>query len=86
MKPEYVPKTHGYIVPWDPPQFGIPDQVLEELARQLEQEVVALAQAGAKEDEDASQQSSPQNNPSPATAIPLTLKTFDISIYDNFQF
>ena len=63
VKSRYVPKTHGHIVPWDPPPFEIPDQVLHRLALKLEEEVVSLAQADAETMEDASQQSSPQSNP-----------------------
>lgn len=36
----YMPKSHGRIVPWVPPRFGIPDEVMRRLADVLEKEAV----------------------------------------------
>ncbi|KAI0780320.1 hypothetical protein C8Q74DRAFT_1264461 [Fomes fomentarius] len=54
-------KTHGYIVPWDPPQFGIPDSVMQELADKLVNEAARHAEVEAKVLRNASQQSSPES-------------------------
>ncbi len=54
-------KTHGYIVPWDPPRFGIPDLVMQELADKLVNEAARHAAVEAKVLSNASQQSSPES-------------------------
>ncbi|KAI0762215.1 hypothetical protein C8Q74DRAFT_1450511 [Fomes fomentarius] len=46
--PSYMPKTHGRIVPWDPPRFGIPDEIMRRLSDVLEKE--AVRHACAKEE------------------------------------
>lgn len=38
----YMPKSHGRIVPWVPPRFGIPDEVMRRLADVLEKEAVHM--------------------------------------------
>lgn len=38
-----LPGTHGIIFSWDPPSFGIPAEVLKELVKDLEAEVVRWA-------------------------------------------
>ncbi len=54
-------KTHGYILPWDPPRFGIPDSVMQELANKLVNEAARHARDEAKVMRNASQQSSPES-------------------------
>lgn len=54
-------KTHGYIVPWDPPRFGIPDLVMQELADKLVNKAARHARDEAKVMSNASQQSSPES-------------------------
>ena len=47
LKPR-LPHTHGAVVPWNPPDFGIPKDVLEELRDELREHAVRperLAQA-----------------------------------------
>ena len=36
-------KTHGRVLPWDPPEFGIAPETLAELAKRLRGEVTAIA-------------------------------------------
>ena len=39
----HLPGSHGHIFPWDPPAFGIPDEVLVILAKTLQADAVRLA-------------------------------------------
>ena len=39
----HLPGSHGHIFPWDPPSFGVPDEVLEKIAKTLQAEAVRLA-------------------------------------------
>ena len=54
-----LPGTHGHILPWDPPSFGIPEGVLAELAEKLRQEAIRLAIKNATKKITRSGQSSP---------------------------
>ncbi|KAI0798157.1 hypothetical protein C8Q75DRAFT_37473 [Abortiporus biennis] len=38
-----LPPTHGQVLPWDPPSFGIPDTILQTLAQNLRKEMILLA-------------------------------------------
>lgn len=52
------PKTHGHIVPWNPPRFGISEDVLRRLADRLEAEAIHLAKEQTAKMGNVSQQSS----------------------------
>ena len=52
-----LPGSHGHIFPWDPPSFGVPDNVLEEMAKRLQEKILKCAVENL--DQDKSQQSSP---------------------------
>ena len=55
----HVPGCHGHVFAWDPPAFGVPVEVLEDLARKLETETVRLAIEHADQKVGRSGQSSP---------------------------
>lgn len=42
-----LPGTHGHMFSWDPPQFGVSQSVLDELADNLKRKVVELAERHA---------------------------------------
>jgi hypothetical protein len=46
-----LPGTHGIVFGWDPPSFGVPSAIWEDLARELREMVVQVAfeQTGGKE-------------------------------------
>ena len=66
---EYMPNTHGHMVPWDPPLFGIPDEVMGELVSTLIKEVIRVASIVGEKTDDESRQSSPQSNTSSLPAV-----------------
>ncbi|KAI0061385.1 hypothetical protein BV25DRAFT_1839135 [Artomyces pyxidatus] len=47
----HLPGTHGIITQWDPPAFGIPDDVLWSLLHELQIEAVDWAPTAASDDE-----------------------------------
>ena len=49
------------MVPWDPPPFGIPDEVMGELVSTLIKEVIRVASIVEEKMDDESRQSSPQS-------------------------
>ncbi|EKM75529.1 hypothetical protein AGABI1DRAFT_116359, partial [Agaricus bisporus var. burnettii JB137-S8] len=42
-----LPGTHGRMLSWDPPQFGVSQSVLDELANNLKQQVIKVAERNA---------------------------------------
>ncbi|RDX43853.1 hypothetical protein OH76DRAFT_1390040 [Lentinus brumalis] len=69
-------ETHGHIVPWDPPQFGIPSSVMEDLVEMLVRQVLLHAERHGKQVADASQQS-PQSDAENTTVSNVVLEGFD---------
>ena len=65
----YTPNTHGHIVPWDPPLFGIPDEAMGELVSTLIKEVIRVASIVGEKTDDESRQSSPQSDTSSPPAV-----------------
>ena len=65
----YTPNTHGHMVPWDPPLFGIPDEVMGELVSTLIKEVIRVASIVGEKTDDESRQSSPQSDTSSLPAV-----------------
>ena len=64
-----MPNTHGHMVPWDPPPFGIPDEVMGELVSTLIKEVIRVASIVGEKTDDESRQSSPQSDTSSLPAV-----------------
>ena len=54
-----LPGSHGHVFPWDPPSFGVPDDVLVSMAMRLREEIIQCAIKAAPRRKDQSQQSSP---------------------------
>ncbi|RDX51647.1 hypothetical protein OH76DRAFT_1401060 [Lentinus brumalis] len=52
-----MPGTHGLVVPWDPPQFGLSNEVLEALVQKLMDEVLRHAEDAGETLADESRQS-----------------------------
>ena len=55
----HLPGSHGHVFPWDPPSFGVSDEVLVKLARKLQDEAIRLAIEDASEKVSRSRQSPP---------------------------
>ena len=64
-----MPNTHGHMVPWDPPPFGIPDEVMEELVSTLIKEVIRVASIVDEKTDDESRKSSPQSETASLPAV-----------------
>ncbi len=70
-------ETHGHIVPWDPPQFGIPSSVMEDFVEMLVHQVLLYAERHGKEVADANQQPSSQSDAENTTVSNVVLEGFD---------
>ncbi|KAI0690511.1 hypothetical protein C8T65DRAFT_671541 [Cerioporus squamosus] len=57
----HLPGTHGLILPWDPPPFGMTVPVLEALVEKLMEQVLHHAEIIGRRLADESRQSSPQS-------------------------
>ena len=76
-----LPGSHGHVFPWDPPSFGVPDNVLASMATRLRKEIIKCAIDKAPRRKDQSQQSSPTSVPKdPKDALSASLSAADISI------
>ena len=49
------------MVPWDPPPFGIPEEILEKLTKKLIDEVIRLGSLNHNTGDNEGRQSSPQS-------------------------
>ena len=61
-----LPETHAVIFAWDPPDFGIPDTVWENLKMELRKQLFQMVSTKGKQHVSLTSQSSPTSGSQPS--------------------